>query len=79
MNAADNSAASTATDSLINYEAVKIFGNEKFEGLQYDKALKKYEEAALKTSASLAFLNAGQNAVISVALTVMMWMAARLV
>ncbi|KAI9331490.1 P-loop containing nucleoside triphosphate hydrolase protein [Obelidium mucronatum] len=76
MNAADNEAATTATDSLLNFETVKHFNNEKLEMSQYDKALAKYEAAALKTSSSLAFLNAGQNAIISVGLTAMMWMAA---
>ncbi len=76
MNAADNEAASRATDSLINFEAVKYFGNESFETRQYDKSLRKYERAAVETSQSLAFLNAGQNAIFSVALTAMMYMAA---
>ncbi|KAJ3287717.1 Iron-sulfur clusters transporter atm1, mitochondrial [Rhizoclosmatium sp. JEL0117] len=77
MNAADNQAATTATDSLLNFETVKHFNNEKLELKQYDNALAKYEAAALKTSSSLAFLNAGQNAIISVGLTAMMWMAAQ--
>ncbi|KAI8924851.1 P-loop containing nucleoside triphosphate hydrolase protein [Entophlyctis helioformis] len=77
MNQADNAAAATATDSLLNYEAVKHFGNEKFELERYDKSLAKYEVAAIKTSTSLAFLNAGQNAIFSVALTAMMWMASQ--
>jgi ABC transporter ATM len=77
MNSADNQAASTASDSLLNFEAVKHFNNEKFELAQYDSALAKYEKAALKTTSSLAFLNAGQSAIISVGLTAIMWMAAQ--
>ncbi|RKO86699.1 P-loop containing nucleoside triphosphate hydrolase protein, partial [Blyttiomyces helicus] len=75
MNAADNQAATTATDSLLNFEAVKYFNNERFEMERYDKSLAKYEGAAIRTATSLAFLNAGQNAIFSVALTSMMWMA----
>lgn len=75
MNMADNEAATTATDSLLNFEAVKYFNNEKHEMRRYDRALEKYEQAAIKTATSLAFLNAGQNAIFSVALTAMMWMA----
>ncbi|TPX37847.1 hypothetical protein SeMB42_g06847 [Synchytrium endobioticum] len=77
MNAADNEAASKATDSLINFEAVKYFNNESLELKQYDAALSKYENAALKTTTSLAFLNIGQNAIFSVTLTAMMWMASQ--
>ncbi|KAJ3099082.1 Iron-sulfur clusters transporter atm1, mitochondrial [Physocladia obscura] len=77
MNAADNEAATTATDSLLNFETVKHFNNEKLEMAQYDKALAKYESAALKTTTSLAFLNAGQGAIISIGLTAMMWLAAQ--
>ncbi|KAI9209343.1 transporter ATM1, mitochondrial precursor [Polychytrium aggregatum] len=76
MNKADNEAATKATDSLLNFEAVKYFNNERFEMKQYDSSLKKYEAAALKTTTSLAFLNAGQNFVFSVALTIIMWMSA---
>ncbi|KAI8060122.1 putative ABC transporter [Gongronella butleri] len=75
-NAADNEAASKAVDSLINFEAVKYFNNEKHESLQYDKPLQKYEKASLKVATSLAALNAGQNAIFSSALTAMMLMSA---
>ncbi|KAJ3211469.1 Iron-sulfur clusters transporter atm1, mitochondrial [Entophlyctis luteolus] len=77
MNAADNEAATTATDSLLNFETVKHFNNESLELAQYDRALAKYEAAALKTTTSLAFLNAGQGAIISTGLTIVMWMAAQ--
>ncbi|TPX63040.1 hypothetical protein SpCBS45565_g06910 [Spizellomyces sp. 'palustris'] len=77
MNAADNKAASTATDALLNFEAVKYFTNERFEMKRYDQSLAKYEQAAIKSVTSLAYLNAGQSAIFSVALTTMMWMAAQ--
>ena len=38
-NAADNKAATVAVDSLINYEAVKYFNNEKYEVGRYNAAL----------------------------------------
>ncbi|THC98844.1 hypothetical protein EYZ11_001691 [Aspergillus tanneri] len=75
-NAADNRGATVAVDSLINYEAVKHFNNEKFEVARYDKALKAYEEASIKVTTSLAFLNSGQNMIFSSALAAMMYLAA---
>ncbi|CCG83067.1 putative ABC transporter [Taphrina deformans PYCC 5710] len=76
-NAADNSAATIAVDSLINYESVKYFNNEHYEALQYDKALQKYESASIKIATSLAMLNIGQNLIFSTSLTAMMFMAAQ--
>ncbi|KIO26315.1 hypothetical protein M407DRAFT_24402 [Tulasnella calospora MUT 4182] len=76
-NQADNKAASLAVDSLINYEAVKHFNNEKFEIGQYDKHLQTYERASLKIATSLAYLNSGQNIIFSSALTAMMFLAAQ--
>ncbi|KAK6196944.1 hypothetical protein LQW54_011029 [Pestalotiopsis sp. IQ-011] len=75
-NAADNKASTIAVDSLINYEAVKYFNNEKFEVARYDKALLGYEQSSIKVATSLAFLNSGQNIIFSSALTAMMYLAA---
>src|SRR4051794_1720625 len=75
-NAADNKAATVAVDSLINYEAVKYFNNEKYEVGRYDSALQDYERASIKVATSLAFLNSGQNLIFSSALTAMMYLAA---
>ena len=75
-NAADNQGATVAVDTLINYEAVKYFNNEKFEVARYDKALKAYEDASIKVTTSLTFLNTGQNVIFSSALAAMMYLAA---
>ncbi|KAF2640009.1 iron-sulfur clusters transporter atm1, mitochondrial precursor [Massarina eburnea CBS 473.64] len=75
-NAADNKAATVAVDSLINYEAVKYFNNEKYEVGRYDKALQSYEKASIKVATSLTLLNSGQNLIFSSALTAMMYLAA---
>lgn len=77
MNKAENQAGNKAIDSLINYETVKYFNNEKFEAEQYDKVLQKYEASSLKTMSSLALLNAGQHAIFSVGLTAIMYLAAQ--
>ncbi|KAI8314050.1 Iron-sulfur clusters transporter [Colletotrichum sp. SAR11_59] len=75
-NAADNKASTVAVDSLINYEAVKYFNNEKFEVARYDQALQAYEKSSIKVATSLALLNSGQNIIFSSALTAMMYLAA---
>ncbi|CZT42575.1 probable ATP-binding cassette transporter protein, mitochondrial [Rhynchosporium secalis] len=75
-NAADNKGSTVAVDSLINYEAVKYFNNEKFEVGRYDQALKEYEKSSIKVATSLALLNSGQNLIFSSALTAMMYFAA---
>ncbi|CAF9920318.1 MAG: Iron-sulfur clusters transporter atm1, mitochondrial [Heterodermia speciosa] len=75
-NAADNQGATVAVDSLINFEAVKYFNNEKYEVGRYDAALKSYESASIKVTTSLAFLNSGQNLIFSSALGAMMYLAA---
>ncbi|KAF8895982.1 P-loop containing nucleoside triphosphate hydrolase protein [Infundibulicybe gibba] len=76
-NKADNKAATVAVDSLINFEAVKHFNNEKYEVAQYDKHLAQYEKSSVKITTSLAYLNSGQNIIFSTALTTAMFLAAQ--
>jgi ATP-binding cassette subfamily B protein len=75
MNEVDSEANTKAIDSLLNYETVKYFGNEEHEAARFDGALKRYERAAVKSQVSLSILNIGQAAIISVGLTVVMYMA----
>ncbi len=56
---------------------LQYFNNEKYEAEQYDKLLKRYNDASLKTTTSLAFLNFGQNALFSVSLTMVMLLASQ--
>ncbi|PPK51128.1 ABCB family ABC transporter ATP-binding protein/permease [Marinobacter persicus] len=74
-NARDNQSNSRAVDSLLNYETVKYFNNERFEAQRYDSDLEEWEQARLKNRLSLATLNAGQALIIGVALIVIMAMA----
>ncbi|GLB40613.1 putative iron-sulfur clusters transporter ATM1 [Lyophyllum shimeji] len=76
-NKADNKAATVAVDALINFEAVKHFNNEKYEVSRYDKFLAQYENASVKITTSLAYLNSGQNVIFSSALTATMFLAAQ--
>jgi len=76
MNDSDSDANTKAIDSLLNYETVKYFGSEPHETRRYDRAMARYEEASVHSYVSLAVLNAGQAAVFTVGLTVVMVMCA---
>ncbi|HEY5634502.1 MAG TPA: ABC transporter ATP-binding protein/permease, partial [Burkholderiaceae bacterium] len=75
MNELDSKANTRAIDSLLNYETVKYFGNERFEADRYDDTLGHYERARLKSQASLSLLNVGQSAIIATATTLIVWRA----
>ena len=76
MNKTDEAANTKAIDSLLNFETVKYFSNERHEAERYDTALKGYQSAAIKSQFSLTALNLGQGAIISVGMVILMWMAA---
>ena len=76
MNESESSANTWALDSLINYETVKMFTNERLEREGYDRALQQWSDASFKNSLSLSFLNAGQGLIIAIGLTILMIMAA---
>jgi len=76
MNETDSEAHTRAIDSLLNFETVKYFNNETHEGDRFDRSLRAYEEAAVKSKISLSLLNIGQAVVISSGVTIMMVMAA---
>ena len=76
MNEMDSKANTRAVDSLLNYETVKYFGNEHYEGKRYDENLQRYEGAVVKSETSLGLLNSVQAAVIAVAVSLLMWRAA---
>ena len=74
---ADNQAATTATDALINYESVKHFNADKFELSRYDMCLEAYEKSATSATTSLAFLNIGQNIILTSSMTCLMVLASQ--
>lgn len=74
MNKFENAASGKALDSLINYETVKLFCNEKHEADRFNKSLEQFQNASIKTQSSLSFLNFGQNAIFSTGLATMMLM-----
>ena len=76
MNDQDTDANQKAIDSLLNFETVKYFGAERWEADRYDVAMANYENAAIRTNYSLAFLNFGQSFLITGGLVAVMVMAA---
>ncbi len=75
-NEADTEANARSVDSLLNYETVKYFGNERHELARFDGALKLYEEATVKSLKTLAVLNVGQSGIVATGLTLLLWRAA---
>jgi ATP-binding cassette subfamily B protein len=76
MNEKDTDANQKAVDALLNYETVKYFSAELRESDRYEGAMIGYENAAVKTQTTLAFLNLGQSVLISVGLGLVMVFAA---
>ncbi|HWU17806.1 MAG TPA: ABC transporter ATP-binding protein/permease [Devosia sp.] len=60
MNDSDTDANGKAIDSLLNFETVKYFANEKMEAERYDASMAGYERSAIRIWTSLGFLNFGQ-------------------
>ncbi|MGV3649860.1 MAG: ABCB family ABC transporter ATP-binding protein/permease, partial [Devosia sp.] len=63
MNMSDTDANSKAIDSLLNFETVKYFANEKMEARRFDEAMAGYERSAIRIWTSLGVLNFGQAAI----------------
>lgn len=76
MNEMDSRANTRAIDSLLNYETVKYFGNERYEVARYDEQMRQWEVSAVRNQTSLATLNAGQSFIIAIGVTLLMLLAA---
>jgi len=76
VNELDSAANTRAIDSLLNYETVKYFNNERWESERYDQRMQQWEAAQIKSQVSLSWLNLGQAGIIAVGVTLMMWRAA---
>ncbi|WP_193179824.1 ABCB family ABC transporter ATP-binding protein/permease [Nisaea sediminum] len=75
MNSMDNRATTRAIDSLLNYETVKYFGNERHEEERFDQSMRSYEDAAVQSRTSLSLVNVGQGGIIAAGLTLVMILA----
>ena len=72
MNRLDSEANSIAVDSLLNYETVKYFNNEKYEIKRYGDVLFKWENAAMQSMTTMSLLNFGQAIIITIGVTFIM-------
>ena len=75
MNRLDSQANGHAFDSLMNYETVKYFGNERMELARYDETLDQWEQVAVKSQSSMSLLNFGQGSIIAIGVTLIMILA----
>ncbi len=75
-NTMDSKANTRAIDSLLNYETVKYFGNERWEAERYDDSMAAWERATSQNRLSLSALNTGQALIVAGSITAMMWLAA---
>ena len=75
MNEQDSRANQRAVDALLNYETVKMFGNEAYEAQRYDENLQRWMHAAVRSQNSLSVLNLGQSVIIAGAVTLLVWRA----
>lgn len=75
MNELESVSTTRAVDSLINYETVKYFGNEKFETDRYNNSMEQWQHAAVKSQNSLSLLNIAQAFIIATGITLILWRA----
>jgi ATP-binding cassette subfamily B protein len=79
MNQSDTDANTKAVDSLLNYETVKYFNNEKHETRRYDASMAKYSKASIQSQTSLSILNTGQALIMGIGQGVVLTLAALMV
>jgi len=75
MNDRDTEANTRAIDSLLNYETVKYFSNEVHEATRFNGSMRRYEEASVRNTVTLSYLNVGQAVIVSAGLILIMYMA----
>jgi ATP-binding cassette subfamily B protein len=76
MNVQDSEANSRAIDSLLNFETVKYFGNEKHELERFDESKRDYVSAAIANQRALSLFNIGQSLILAIGVVIVMLMAA---
>src|SRR5579863_2847904 len=76
MNQSDTDANTKAVDSLLNFETVKYFNNEKHETRRFDVSMERYAKASIQSQISLSILNTGQATLMALGLGAVMALSA---
>jgi ABC-type transport system involved in Fe-S cluster assembly fused permease/ATPase subunit len=76
MNQSDTDANTKAVDSLLNFETVKYFNNEKHETRRFDVSMERYSNASIQSQISLSILNTGQATIMALGLGAVMALTA---
>jgi ATP-binding cassette subfamily B protein len=66
-------------DSLLNFETVKYFNNERHETRRYDQSMERYSQASVQSQISLSILNTGQAAIMALGQGLVLVLAAMMV
>jgi len=64
----DNNWHDICTDSLINFETVKMFTNEEYESRRFGESVEKYQTQDVNVKASMSFLNISQQVMLQACL-----------
>ena len=73
----DNKISGRAVDALLNVEAVKLSGAERYEVETYDETLARYQKATVRLEVASASLNCGQAVVLAAGMTACLLAAVR--
>lgn len=77
MNRLDSLSNGRAVDSLLNYETVKYFNNERREIAAYDDHMEDWADAGVRSQVTMSTLNFGQAAIVAIGVTIIMMLATR--
>ncbi len=77
MNRLDSLSNGRAVDSLLNYETVKYFNNERREISAYNEHMEQWADAGVRSQVTMSTLNFGQAAIVAIGVTAIMMLAVR--
>jgi len=77
MNVADSATSGRLVDTLLNYETVKFYTNERYELVRFRKLLERWRQAGVANQHALSVLHVGQSAIIAMGVASVMLLAGR--